>query len=85
MHGLNTLRHLNQEAENRELIQRARDGGHYVVALRAISGSLTFHGKYRTQAAAEAATSGADTQVMILPPTAVPAEVTLTQGAATAA
>jgi len=38
MHGLNTLRHLNAEAENRELIQRARDGGHYVVALRTVGG-----------------------------------------------
>lgn len=85
MHGLNTLRHLNAEAENRELIQRARDGGHHVVALRTVGGSLAFHGKYRTQAAAEAAVSAADSQVVILPPTAVPAEVTLTQGTATAA
>jgi hypothetical protein len=85
MHGLNTLRHLNQEAENRELIQRSRDAGHYVVALRTIAGSLVFFGKYRDRAAAEAAVSAADSQAVILPPYSTTAEVTLTPGTATAA
>jgi hypothetical protein len=68
MHGLNTLKHINQQAENRELIARARADGYHVVALRDLAGQLVFFGKYETLADANAAADATENHTLVMAP-----------------